>query len=177
MKFLYAVLLFAGKLWNDTVLGSGVRVWGDLSSERSTSGWESFCKRSLTSFWFSPLVSWKVPGTIPDWTRTSEFRRNASICDSTASIPSSVLLNRLEIFLSTLFPISPETCVTYSSLLLGIIASLHTFFLKCFSWLSLLNGADSHSFLKVAIGEYIKIFKHWIRRLSTSNYRNLCENT
>ena len=65
----------------------------------------------------------------------------------------SVLLNSWDSFLLTLPSISSETCVVYSSLILGTDVFRDWPFLGCSSCVSLVTAANFRLFLNVAIFE------------------------
>ena len=71
----------------------------------------------------------------------------------------SVLLNYWDNFLVTLPPISPQTCVIYSSLILGIDVFRDWHFLGCSSCISLVMAANFLLFLNVAIFLKGKVMK------------------
>ena len=58
-------------------------------------------------------------GTVPECVRICWFKRNSSNLDRVPKMRDSVLLNSWDSFLLTLPSISSESCVIYSSLILG----------------------------------------------------------
>ena len=104
------------------------------------------------------LVTYQVlpvsaPGTIPDSSRTCEFRRKPFNFVSAPSIRLSVLVISWDIFLVTVLSISTENCVRYTSLILGALVSLDKLFEGSSIWPSLLTAANFLSFPEVAIGK------------------------
>ena len=79
------------------------------------------------------------------------FKRNSSNLDRAPKMRDSVLLYSWESFLVTLPSISSETCVIYSSLILGTDVFRDRPFLGCSSCRSLVTAANFRLFLNVAI--------------------------
>ena len=91
------------------------------------SGWGSLWESSSFVPWFSTFVFWNVSRTVPVCVRICGFRRNSSNLDRAPKMRDSVRLNSWDSFLVTLLSISSETCVIYSSFILGT---------DVFSWLA-----------------------------------------
>ena len=83
------------------------------------SGWESLWESSSFVPWFSTFVFRNVPGTVSKCVCICWFERNSSNLDRAPEMRDSVLLNSWDSFLLTLPSISSETCVMFSSLILG----------------------------------------------------------
>ena len=92
-----------------------------------------------------------VPGTLPECVRIYGFKRNSSKLYRAPKMRESVLLNPWDIFLVTLPSISLETCVMYSSLVLGKDVFRDWPFLGFSSCVPLLTAANFRLFLNVAI--------------------------
>ena len=101
--------------------------------------------------WFSTFVFRNVPGTVPECVRICGFKRNSSNLDRAPKMRDSVLLNSWDNFLVTLPLISSETCVIYSSLILGTDVFRDWPFLECSSCVSLVTAANFPLFLNVSI--------------------------
>ena len=114
------------------------------------SGWGSLWESSSFVPWFSKLVFRNVPGTVPECVRICGFKRNSFNLDRAPKMRDSVLLNSWDSFLVTLPSIS-ETCVIYSSLILGTDVFRDRPFLGCSSSVSLVTTANFRLFLNVAI--------------------------
>ena len=102
---------------------------------------------------FSTFVFRNVPGTVPECARICWFKRNSSNLERVPKMRDSVLLNTWDNFLVTLPSISSETCVIYSSLILGTDVFRDWPFLGCSSCVSLVTAANFRLFLNVAIFE------------------------
>ena len=77
----------------------------------------------------------------------------------------SVRLNSWDSFLVTLIAISSETCVIYSSLVLGTDVIRDWPFLGCSSCVSLVTAANFRLFLNVAIflkWKMLRSYEDWI---------------
>ena len=83
------------------------------------SGWGSLWESSSIVPWFSAFAYRNVPGTVPECVCICGFKRNSSNLDRAPKMWDSVLLNSWDSFLVSLPSISSETCVIYSSLILG----------------------------------------------------------
>ena len=83
------------------------------------SGWGSLWESSSFVPWFPTFVFRNVPGTVSEWVRIFWFKRDSSNLDRAPKMRDSVLLNSWDSFLLTLPSISSESCVIYSSLILG----------------------------------------------------------
>ena len=92
-----------------------------------------------------------VPGTVPECVRICGFKRNSSSSDRAPKMRDSVLMNSWDSFLVTLPSISSETCVIYSSLILGTDVFLDWPFLGCSSCVSLVTAANFRLYLNAAI--------------------------
>ena len=92
-----------------------------------------------------------VPGTIPECFRICGLRRNSSNLDRAPKMRDFVLLNSWDSFQVTLPSISSETCVIFSSLILGTDVFRDWPFLECSSCVPLATAANFHLFLNVAI--------------------------
>ena len=92
-----------------------------------------------------------VPGTVPECVRIYGFKRNSSNLDRAPKMRDSVLLSPWDSFLVTLPSISLETCVMYSSLVLGTDVFRDWPFLGFSSCISLVTAANFRLFLTVAI--------------------------
>ena len=115
------------------------------------SGWGSLWESSSFVPWFSTFVFRNVSGTVPECFRICGLKRNLSNLDRAAKMRDSVLLNSWDSFLVTLPSISSETCVLYSSLILGTDVFRDWPFLGCSSCVSLVTAANFRLFLNVAI--------------------------
>ena len=87
--------------------------------KRPASGWGSLWESSSFVPWFSTFVFRNVLGTVPECVRICGFKRKSSNLDRADKMRDSVLLNSWDSFLVTLPSVSSETCVIYSSLILG----------------------------------------------------------
>ena len=83
------------------------------------SGWRSLWESSSFVPWFSTFVFRNVPGTVPECVRICGFKRISYNLERAHKMRDSVLLNSWDSFLVSLPSISSETCVIYSSLILG----------------------------------------------------------
>ena len=101
--------------------------------------------------WLSTFVFRNVLGTVPECVVICWFKRNSSNLDNAPKIRDSVLLNSWDSFLVTLPSICSETCVIYSSLILGTDVFRDWPFLGCSSCVSLVRAANFRLFLNVAI--------------------------
>ena len=115
------------------------------------SGWGSLWE--LCSFfpWFSTFVFRNVRGTVPKCVCICWFERNSSNSVRASKMRDSVLLNSWDSFLLTLPSISSETCVIYSSLILGTDVFRDWPFLGFSSCVFLVTAANFRLFLNVAI--------------------------
>ena len=151
-------------MWERLRISSGppVTMWGYSSTselfripewweENLASGQGASKERSPVGSWISKLLFLDVPGTATEEVRTCGFRRNSSSFDRAPKIRDSVLLNSFESFLVTLPSISSETCVIYSSLILGTDVFRDWLFLGCSSCVSLVTAANFRFFLNDAI--------------------------
>ena len=111
------------------------------------SGWGSLWESSSFVPWFSTFVFRNVPGTVPECVVICWFKRNSSNLDRAPKMRDSVLLNYWDSFLLTLPSISSETCVIYSSLILGTDVFHDWPFLGCSSCVSLVTAGCQLSFL------------------------------
>ena len=125
--------------------------WRDWQTEGPTSGWGSLWESSAFVPWLSTFVFRNVPGTVSDCVRICWFKRNSSNLDRAPKMRDSVLLNSWDSFLLTLPSISSETCVIYSSLILGADVFRDWPFLGFSSCVSLVTAANFRLFLNVAI--------------------------
>ena len=126
--------------------------------EGPTSGWGSSWEQSSFGSWFSTFVFRNVPGTVPDCVRICGFRRNSSNLDRAPKMRDSVLLSSWDSFSVTLFSISFETCVIYSSLILGMDVFRDWPFLGCSSCVCLVTAANFRLFLNDSIFLKVKCF-------------------
>ena len=115
------------------------------------SGWGSLWESSSFVPWFITLVFRNVPGTVPECVRISWCKRNSSNLDRAPKMRDSVRLNSWDSFLVTLPSISSETCVIYSSLILGTVVFRDWPFLGCSPCVSFVTAANFRLFLNVAI--------------------------
>ena len=115
------------------------------------SGWGSLWESSSFVPWFSTFVFRNVPATVRDCVRICGFKRNSSNLDRAHKMRDSVLLNSWDSFLVTLPSICSETCVIYSSLILGTDVFRDWPFLRCSSCVSFVTTANFPLFLNVAI--------------------------
>ena len=83
-----------------------------------------------------------VPGTVPECVRICGFKRNSSNLDKAPKMRDAVLLNSWDSFLVTLPSISSETCVIYSSLILGMDVFRDWPLLGCSSCVFFCNGCQ-----------------------------------
>ena len=85
----------------------------------------------------------------------------------------SALLNSWDSFLVTLLSISSETCVIYSSLILGTDVFRDWPFLGCSSCVSSVTAANYRLFLNVAIfeGKMLRRYEDWFILYSLINLR------
>ena len=115
------------------------------------SGWGSLWESSSFVPWLSTFVFRNVSGTVPECIRTCWFRRNSSNLDRAPKMRDSILLNSWDSFLVTLPSISAESCVIYSSLILGTDVFRDSPFLGFSFCISLVTAANFRLFLNVAI--------------------------
>ena len=115
------------------------------------SGWGSLWQSSSFVHWFSTFVFRNVLGTVSKWVCICWFERNSSNLVRAPKMRDSVLLNSWDSFLLTLPSISSETCVIYSSLVLGTDVFRDWPFLGFSSSVSLVTAANFRLFLNVAI--------------------------
>ena len=125
--------------------------WRDWQTEGPTSGWGSLWESSSFVPWFSTFMFRNVPGTVSECVRICWFKRNSSNLDRAPKMRDSVLLNSWDSFLLTLPSISSETCVIYSSLILGTDVFRDWPLLGFSSCVSLATAANFRLFLNVAI--------------------------
>ena len=104
----------------------------------------------IRSLVFYVCVS-ECSGTVPECVRICGFKRNSSNLDRAPKMRDFVLRNSWDSFLVTLPSISTETCLIYSSLILGTVVFLDWPFLGCSSCVSLVTAANFRLFLNVAI--------------------------
>ena len=128
------------------------------------SGWGSLWESSSFVPWFSTFVFRNVSGTVSECVRICWFKRNSSNLDRAPKMRDSVLLNSWDSFLLNLPLISSETCVIYSSLVLGTDVFRDWPFLGCSSCVSLVTAANFRLFLNVAIfeGKMLRSYEDWI---------------
>ena len=129
------------------------------------SGWGSLWESSSFVPRFSTFLFRKVPGTLSECVRICWFKRNSSNLDRSPKMRDSVLLNSWDSFLLTLPAISSETCVIYSSLILGTDVFRDWPFLVCSSCVFLVTAANFRLFLNVAIflkGKMLRSYEDWI---------------
>ena len=100
--------------------------------------------------WFSTFVFRKVPGTVPECVRICGFKRNSSNLDRARKMRDPVLRNSWDSFLVTLPSISSETCVIYSSLILGSDVFRDWPFIGCSFCVFLITAANFCLFLNDA---------------------------
>ena len=115
------------------------------------SGWGSLWESSSFVPWFSTFVFRNVPGTVPECVRICGFKRKLSTLDRAPKMRDYVLLNSWDSFLVTLPSTSSETCVIYSSLILGTDVLRDWPFLGFSSCISLVKAANFRLLLNVAI--------------------------
>ena len=101
--------------------------------------------------WLPTFVFRNVPGTVPECVVICWFKRNSSNLDRAPKMRDSVRLNFWDSFLVTLPSICSETCVMYSSLILGTDVFRDWPFLGFSSCVSLVTAANFRLFLNVAI--------------------------
>ena len=128
------------------------------------SGWGSLWESSSFVPWFSTFVFRNVPGTVSECVRICWFKRNSSNLDRAPKMRDSVRLNSWDNFLVTLPPICSETCVIYSSLILGTDVFRDWPFLGFSSCVFLVTAANFRLFLNVAIfwREMLRSYEDWI---------------
>ena len=139
--------------------------WVVWPQKMPASGWGSLWEPSSFVPWFSTFVFQNVPGTVSECVRICWFKRNSSNLDRVPKKRDSVLLNSWDSFLVTLPSISSETCVIYSSLILGTDVFHDWPFLGFSSWVSLVTAANFRFFLNVAIflkGKMLRSYEDWI---------------
>ena len=119
--------------------------------KRPASGWGSIWESSSFVPWFTTSVFQNVAATVPECFRIWWFRRNSSNLDRAPKIRDSFLPNSWDSFLVTLPSTSSETCVIYSSLILGTDVFRDWPFLGCSSCVSLVTAANFRLFLNLAI--------------------------
>ena len=107
-------------------------------------------KSSSFVLWLSTFVFRNVSGTVPECIRICWSRRNSSNLDRVPKMRDSVLLYPWDSFLVTLPSISSESCVLYSSLILGTDVFPDWPFLGFSSCVSLVTAANFRLFLNVA---------------------------
>ena len=90
-------------------------------------------------------------GTVPESVRICGFKKKSSKLDRATKMRGSVLLISWDNFILTLPSISSETCVIYSSLILGTDVFRDLPFRGCSFYVSLETAANFRSFLNVAI--------------------------
>ena len=125
--------------------------WRDWQTEGPTSGWGSLWESSSFGPWFSTFMFRNVSGTVSECVRICWFKRNSSNLDRAPKMQDSILLNPWDSFLVILPSISSETCVIYSSLILGTDVFRDWPFLGFSSCDSLVTAANFRLFLNVAI--------------------------
>ena len=94
-----------------------------------------------------------VPGTVLECVCICWFQRNSSNLDRASEMRDSIRLNSWDSFLVILPSISSETCVIYSSLILGTDVFRDWPFLGFSSCVSLVTAANFRLFLNAAIFE------------------------
>ena len=142
--------------------------------KRPASGWGSLWESSSFVPWLSTFVFRNVSGTVLECVRICWFRRNSSNLDRAPKMRDSVLLNSWDSFLVTLPSISSESCVIYSSLILGTDVFRDWPFLEFSSCVSLVTAANFRLFLNVAIflmGKMLRSYEDWIILYSLINLR------
>ena len=138
------------------------------------SGWGSLWESSSFVPWFSTIVFRNVPGTVPECVRICRFKGNSSNLETAPKMRDSVLLNSWDSFLVPLSSISLETCVIYSSLILGTDVFRDWPFLRRYSCVSLVRAANFRLFLNVAIfskGKMLSSYEDWISLYLLINLR------
>ena len=115
------------------------------------SGWRSLWESSSFVPWFCTFVFRNVPGAVPECVVICWFKRHSSNLDRAPKMRDSVRLNSWDSFLVTLPSICSETCVIYSSLILGTDVFRDWPFLGFSSCVSLVTAANFRLFLNVAI--------------------------
>ena len=110
------------------------------------SGWGSLWESSSFVPWFSTFVFRNVPGTVPECVVICWFKRNLSNLDRGPKMRDSVRLNSWDSLLVTLPSICSETCVIYSSLILGTDVFRDWPFLGFSSCVSLVTAANFRLF-------------------------------
>ena len=125
--------------------------WVVWPQKMPASGWGSLWESSSFVPWFSTFVFRNVPGTVSECVVICGFKRNSSNLDRAPKMRDFVLLNSWDSFLVTLPPISSETCVIYSSLILGTDVFRDWPFLGFSSCVSLVTAANFRLFLNIAI--------------------------
>ena len=112
------------------------------------SGWGSLWESSSFVPWFSTFLFRNVPGTVPECVVICWFKRNSSNLDRAPKMRDSVRLNSWDSFLVTLPSICSETCVIYSSLILGTDVFRDWPFLGFSSCVSLVTAANFRLFFR-----------------------------
>ena len=128
------------------------------------SEWGSLWESSSFVPWFPTFVIRNVPGTVSECALICWFRRNSSNLDRAPKMRDSVWLNSWDSFLLTLPSISSESCVIYSSLILGTDVFRDWPFLGFSSCVSLVTAANFRLLLNVAIfeGKMLLSYEDWI---------------
>ena len=129
----------------------GPKFWVVWPRKTPASGWGSLWESSSFVPWFSTFVFRNVPGTVPECVVICWFKRNSSNLDRAPKMRDSVRLNSWDSFLVTLPSICSETCVIYSSLILGTDVFRDWPFLGFSSCVSLKTAANFRLFINVAI--------------------------
>ena len=108
------------------------------------------------------LVSYVcVPGTVSESVRICWFKRNSSNLDRAPKRRDSVLLNSWDSFLPTLLSVSSESCVIYSSLILGTDVFRDWPFLGFSSCISLVTAFVSQCCHFLG-GKMLRSYEDWI---------------
>ena len=138
--------------------------WVVWPQKMPASGWGSLWESSSFVPWFSTFVFRNVPGTVSECVCICWFERKSSNLVRAPKMGDSVLLNSWDSFLVTLPSISSETCVIYSSLILGTDVFRDWPFLGSSSCVSLVTAANFRLFLNVAIFEekMLRRYEDWI---------------
>ena len=142
----------------------GPKFWVVWPRKLPASGWGFFWESSSFVPWFSTFVFRNVPGTVPECVVICWFKRNSSNLDRAPKMRDSVRLNSWDSFLLTLPSVSSETCLIYSSLILGMDVFRDWPFLGWSFCVYLVTAANFRLFLNGAIFEVVLLrsYGDWI---------------
>ena len=129
----------------------GPEFWVFWPRKMPASGWGSLWESSSFVPWFSTFVFRNVPGKVLECVCICWFERNSSNLDRASEMRDSIRLNSWDSFLVILPSISSETCVIYSSLILGTGVFRDWPFLGCSCCVFPVTAANFRLYLNVAI--------------------------